>query len=209
MPQPNDIENKFAATVSEILENTFFSLITAKKIKASHLNSGMLHLNRKGANILSSSLAQHISKVFNWQLSDDTSCCNFSELEFEENEPSNLKQAKENCRSVSNSLPKDNLNKLIFAHLNINSIRNKLNYPSKQIRGNVDILLVSEIKIDDSFPQGHFVIDGFSAPYRLDRNCLGGGLMLFVRGYIPSNLLTIEEKPIESFYVEINLRNSK
>ena len=70
-------------------------------------------------------------------------------------------------------------------------------------------MLVSETKIDDSFPQGQFVIDGFSAPYRLDRNCLGGGLMLFVRDDIPSNLLTIEEKPIESFYVELNLRNSK
>ena len=33
--------------------------------------------------------------------------------------------------------------------------------------------------------------------------------MLFVREDIPSNLLTIEEKPIESFYVELNLRNSK
>ena len=70
-------------------------------------------------------------------------------------------------------------------------------------------MLVSETKIDDSFPQGQFVIDGFSAPYRLDRNCLGGGLMLFVRDDIPSNLLTIEEKPIESFNVELNLRSSK
>ena len=33
--------------------------------------------------------------------------------------------------------------------------------------------------------------------------------MLFVREDIPSNLLTIEDKPIESFYVELNLRNSK
>ena len=33
--------------------------------------------------------------------------------------------------------------------------------------------------------------------------------MLFVREDIPSNLLTIEEKPIESFYVELNLPNSK
>ena len=93
--------------------------------------------------------------------------------------------------------------------MSINSIRNKFNYLSEQIRGNADILLVSETKIDDSFPQGQFVIDGFSALYRLGRNCLGGGLMLFVREDIPSNLLTIEEKPIESFYVELNLRNSK
>ena len=65
-----------------------------------------------------------------------------------------------------------------------------------------------ETKIN-SFPQSQFVVDGFSAPYRLDRNCLGGGLMLFVREDIPSNLLTIEEKPIKSFYIELNLRNSK
>ena len=55
---------------------------------------------------------------------------------------SNLKQAKENCQSVLNSLREDNLDKLIFAHLNINSIRNKFDYLSEQIRSNVDILLV-------------------------------------------------------------------
>ena len=32
---------------------------------------------------------------------------------------------------------------------------------------------------------------------------------MFVSEDIPSNLLTIEEKPIESFYIELNLRNSK
>ena len=75
--------------------------------------------------------------------------------------------------------------------------------------GYVDILLVLETKTDDGFPQGQFIIDGFSVPYRLDRNCLSGGLMLFVKEDIPSNLLSIEEKPIESFYVELNLRNSR
>ena len=33
--------------------------------------------------------------------------------------------------------------------------------------------------------------------------------MLFAREDIPSNILTIEEKPIESFYVVLNVRNSK
>ena len=107
------------------------------------------------------------------------------------------------------SLRKDNLAKLIFAHLSINPIRNKFNYPFGQTKGNVDILLVLETKTGDSFPQGQSVIDGFSAPYRLDCNCLGGGLMLFVREDIPSNLLKTEEKQIASFYVELNLRNSR
>ena len=137
------------------------------------------------------------------------SCCNFSELDFEENESNYLNPANENCQSVLKSIRKENLDKLIFAHLNINLIRNKIDLLSEQVRGNIDVLLVSETKIDDSFPQGQFIIDGFSAPYRLDRNCQGGGLMLFVREDIPSNLLAVEEKPIESFYVELNLRNNK
>ena len=69
--------------------------------------------------------------------------------------------------------------------------------------------MTSETKIDDSFPVGQFIIDGFSPPYRLNRNCHGGGLMLFVRKDIFSNLLVIEEKPIERFFIGINLCNSK
>ena len=67
---------------------------------------------------------------------------------------------------------------------------------SDQIKGNIDVLLVSETKIDYSFPIGNFLIDGFSTPYRLDRNSNGGGLILFVREYIPSNLVQAEAKQI-------------
>ena len=80
---------------------------------------------------------------------------------------------------------------------------------SDQIKGNIDVLLVSETKIDDSFPNGNFLIDWFSMPYRLDRNSNGGGLMLFVREDIPSNLVEAEAKPIEGFYTELNLHNDK
>ena len=70
--------------------------------------------------------------------------------------------------------------------------------------------MVSETKIDDSFPVGNFVIDGFSTPYRLDCDSNGGGIMLYVREDIPSNLLATDEKnQIESFSVELNLRNEK
>ena len=69
----------------------FFLIDHSKKFKAIPLNSSRLHLNRKGANILSSSLKQHISKVFNGQLSGITLCYYFSESDFEENELSHLK----------------------------------------------------------------------------------------------------------------------
>ena len=109
------------------------------------------------------------------------SSCDFYEYDTEENESNSLSQVNVDCSNTLKCLRKDNLNKLIFAHLNINSIRNKFDNLSDIIRGKVNIMLISETKIDDSFPQGQFVIDGFSTPYRLDRNCQGGGLMLFIR----------------------------
>ena len=74
---------------------------------------------------------------------------------------------------------------MAFALLNINSIRNKFELLSEQVRGNVDVLMISETKIDDSFPIGNFLIHGFSPPYRLDRDSKGGGIMLYIREDIP------------------------
>ena len=69
--------------------------------------------------------------------------------------------------------------------------------------------MISETKIDDSFPLGIFLIGGFSKPYRLDRDSLGRGIFLYVREDIPTNLIEIDTKPIERFYVEMNLRNDE
>ena len=50
--------------------------------------------------------------------------------------------------------------------------------------------MVSETKIDDTFPINQFIIDGYNAPFRLDHNKNGGGIMLFVREGIPVKLLS-------------------
>ena len=106
------------------------------------------------------------------------------------------------------SLRMCNFNKLVLGHLNINSFRNKFDALTQQITGNVDIML-SETKQDSSFPKGQFLIPGYSASYRKDRTCHGGGLMLFVRESISSKLLLTENAPIEGFNTEINLRKKK
>ena len=41
---------------------------------------------------------------------------------------------------------KDNLDKLIIVHLNINSIRNTFDFLVDKIKGNVDIMMISETK---------------------------------------------------------------
>ena len=63
-----------------------------------------------------------------------------------------------------------NFNKLILAHLSINSLRNKFEFLISLIKDNIDILMISETKLDQSFPTNQFMINGFSAPFRLDRN---------------------------------------
>ena len=98
-----------------------------------------------------------------------------------------------------------------MGHININSLRNKFDFLKEIICDNIDILLVSETKLDSSFPHAQFQIDGYSKPYRLDRNGKGGGMMLYVRNDIPSKCLsksvTINNK--EYLIIEINLRKRK
>ena len=69
--------------------------------------------------------------------------------------------------------------------------------------------MVSETKLDKSFPVGQLLINGYGPPTRLDRDIHGGGLMFFVRENIHCKLLSLENKPMKGFYVEINLRKTK
>ena len=66
--------------------------------------------------------------------------------------------------------------------------------------------MLSETKLDSSFPEGQFLIPGYGAPYRIDRTCHLEGILLFVREDITSKLLLIENTAIEGFYIEIKLR---
>ena len=108
-----------------------------------------------------------------------------------------------------NFIRKSNFNRLVLAHININSIRNNFDILVQQITNNVDVFIISETRLDNSFPEGQFLIPGYSSPYRFDRNCQWGGIILYVRENIPSKHLSIENQPIESFYIEINLRKKK
>ena len=68
--------------------------------------------------------------------------------------------------------------------------------------------MISETKLDSSFPNGQFQIHGYSEPYRLDRNGNGGGILVFIREDIPTKLIDSQMK-IEGFFIELNLRRKK
>ena len=66
----------------------------------------------------------------------------------------------------------------LFGHLNINSIRNKFDTLDNIVKA-FDIFLISESKLDNTFPINQFAIGGYKI-FRRDRNRYGGGLILYI-----------------------------
>ena len=100
-----------------------------------------------------------------------------------------INDAKKGLKEIKIQSP----NKLKLGHLNIRLVRN--------------ILLISETKLNDSFPFAQFKIKGFSVPYRYDRNGKGRRLLLYMRDDIQSKLLINKSNCyIETISVVDNLR---
>ena len=104
-----------------------------------------------------------------------------------------------------------NVNRVIIGNLNINSLTSKFDQLKEIVLKYIDILVITETKLDDTFPNAQFLVPGFSKPFRLDRNRNGGGVMIYVRENIPSKLLTKHVLPsdIECIFLELNVRKCK
>ena len=80
--------------------------------------------------------------------------------------------------------------------MSINSIRNKFELLKDQVKVNIDILMISQTKIDDIFPQSQFLIERFRTPHRLYHDSNGVGIHLYVMEDIHFKLIAIENKPM-------------
>ena len=102
---------------------------------------------------------------------------------------------KKSINTAPNSLSKikelriGNANKVIIGNLNINSIRNKFEQLKETVLKYIDILVVTETKLDETFLESLFLMDVFPKPYRLDRNKNEGGAMIFIRDTISRKIL--------------------
>ena len=118
---------------------------------------------------------------------------------------------EEDVRSILGSLKLRKMNRLIFVQINVNFIRNEFELLFSLVSSNIDLLLISETKIDNTFPVSQFCIPGYSVPLKLDSTGNGGCIMLHVKEHIPCRMLSEFpfEKQIEVFAIEINLRKVK
>ena len=150
-------------------------------IKEVNLGKKCLHLNKKGNSALAKNLLRYIERKEWPALSNDANSGNDCLSVTPENANSDVYSNLENIR-------KNNSKKIIIAHLNINSIRNKFDFLADIVE-DIDILMmmISEPKLDDSFPDSQFLIEGLGKPFRLDRNRNGGGIMLFIQSDITAS----------------------
>ena len=117
----------------------------------------------------------------------------------------------ENPTDVLHKIRIKNVNRIVIGSLNINSLPAKFDQLKEVIGKNLDILTIQETKLDSSFTPQQFIIEGYSEPYRLDRDRDGGGVLIYVREDIPSKLLKKHNftQYVEGMFVEINLRKTK
>ena len=100
---------------------------------------------------------------------------------------------------------------LLLCHLNINSIQNKFEELIDIMKkSRVQIMAVSESKIDGSYPDSQFLVPGYYL-HRKDRKKGGGGVLMLVSSKIQSKRIIIDRKykTIEPLALEIGLKSGK
>ena len=99
--------------------------------------------------------------------------------------------SQENEKNINVTLKQlrhSHLSNVSFRYLNINFIRNKFGDLNKIVNGNIENLCIAETKLEESFPENHFVYQYNHSSYT-DITKNKDGLMVFVQSDISSSRL--------------------
>ena len=100
-----------------------------------------------------------------------------------------------------------------ISYLNINSLRNKIT-DLKQVISEIQptILTISESKLDDTFPNAQFLIEGYCNPkeFRKDNRSTSGGMVTFIKSGTPcKRLQEYEASSSEIMCIELNVQGTR
>ena len=147
------------------------------------------------------------SRVFTTSSPVSWTCnrCAFASLPFEESSsddfnaltfPSAVQLSDEELSTILRKYSKN----LKIGHININSVAGFKFFELKSLipKSLFDIVVISECKVDHSFPDSHFCIKGFRL-YRKDRDRFWGCVFIYVRrGLIVTRIHGLEGHQVES-----------
>ena len=100
----------------------------------------------------------------------------------------------------------------LIGYLNINSLSGKIDSIRNLVaKTSIDIFCVDETKLDCSFPDHQFKIEGYQFPlFKRDRKKNGGGKIVFCRDHLIIKRLTnFETETVETICIDLNLNNKK
>ena len=97
-----------------------------------------------------------------------------------------------------------------MSHINTNSLRNKFDMLTNSASEYIDVLWFLVLSLTTHFHTLLYHLKDFWNPYRLDRNSHGGGILVYVRDNIPSNLVKLDQKfeNFEGFFIELTQNNT-
>ena len=97
-----------------------------------------------------------------------------------------------------------NVNRVLIENLNINSIRNKFDQLKGTVLKYIDILILTETKLDETFLTSPFLMDGFSKSHRFELWSIFG-IQFQVR--FQKNI--VAQTIIECLFIELKFRKCK
>ena len=175
------------------------SLLESEHSKHWELNNGLPPLNREGVDAIDT------------VNSPCSSTCAFPSVNFSNQQTEAIIEInQDDPESALKVLKAKNADRPIIAHLNINFLESKFEPLKSIIKDNIDILFLSETKLDQSYPTVQFEINGYRS-IRLDRDKHGGGILFFIRDDLPCKELKSHTLPsdIEGIFIEITIRKTK
>ena len=166
----NDKASLTVIKTNEHLHGLQMDVIDNGNITSGELNKGGLRLNPRGSGKLVINFIRRIKKfVTTWRvtgsfhkalsLDTEVNFRSFANLGYTEksdksaiNQPNGTNSKETLKNDALNEIRQKNPNRIIIAHLNINPIRNKFEILREVLGNKIDILLISETKLGDTFP---------------------------------------------------------
>ena len=104
-------------------------------------------------------------------------------------------------------------NNFTFLHFNVWSImaEGRLDYLTKVCRKySIDVLAISESKLDDTIPSDLIQIPGYHEPIRQDRNRNGGGCAIYIASHLPfKQMVNLQSEHFEHIWVDVFVSGKK
>ena len=100
----------------------------------------------------------------------------------------------------------------LVGYLNINFLQHKIDSLREILKkSSLEIICVDETKLDESFPDHQFKIDGYQfISFRRDREKHGSGKVVFVKeGLIVNRIKELETNKSETICLELTISNKK